>query len=324
MDFSRFEQRAKGSGNSHYYKQYMAQATQVQDSELNADLSVTRIKNTYDVFDETEVQRLAFQRNLFRRSDLYHLSKLIATESNRSLVDVGCNDGMLMQDRLRGLQGISYVLGIDSNKERIDRNVARIDNGICDYACINAESSDFAEQMKALYGGEIVEFDIAFCSMVLLHTQDPLSVLQNLRYILKEGGKVFIRDIDDGLSVAYPDDNNVFPKILDLSNRAPATGFRHSGRQLSYLLAQAGYRNIRTYIENISTIGKSAQELDLLYSINFDFIPGDVELAIENGVDGFKPSDKADLDKWLKELKKLFHLNGFFYNMGSVVLTAEV
>ena len=111
--------------------------------------------------------------------------------------------------------------------------------------------------------------------------------------------------------------------MLDISHRVPYTGYRHSGRQIPSLLTKAGFSNIRVYIEDITSIGLTHKELDYLFHINFDYVKGDLNLAKMNGLQGFG-EDFTWMEESFDKLNELFHTTGFFYNMGNVVITAEI
>ena len=326
MDFNRFEQRISNADRkTPHYDAFIQKNAAKLDNETKK-----RVKNVYDIFDEAEVKRLEYQRSLLRKSDIRHISRLVDGRTGLTLIDIGCNDGGFIKDRVASVGGVEYALGLDINNDRIVANVMQNDLNddpdaplLVDYACVDAESSDFVDKIAEIYGGTLIQFDIVVISMVLLHTSDDMQVLKNAKAVLKDGGKIFIRDMDDGLTVAYPDKNNVVPQLLEYSLKA--TAYRHEGRRIPKLLSDCGFRNIGAWVESPDTIGANMtqEERDMLCSINFDYIPIGVKRRADRKERGITEEDVVKCDKLMRELRDMFKVKGFFYNMGCMTFTAE-
>ena len=61
--------------------------------------------------------------------------------------------------------------------------------------------------------------------------------------MLKNNGDIFIRDIDDGFNVAYPDPQDVFKKTMEICANIKESGYRKSGREIYSLLHKSKYTN---------------------------------------------------------------------------------
>ena len=159
--------------------------------------------------------------------------------------------------------------------------------------------------------------------MVLLHLKSPFRLLKVVRKYLSRGGIIIIKDIDDGLNMAYPDPDGSFARIIDICNKNETSGFRHSGRQIYTLLHRAGYRNIALRKQGLSVVGMDCDERFAMFDTYFSFILEDLKIMKER-----YPNDKRiarDLE-WYEKNYETFEENfqdeSFYFSLGFMILTA--
>lgn len=89
-------------------------------------------------------------------------------------------------------------------------------------------------------------FDFAVARLLFLHLHDPRQAAEELKRVLKPGGKLIITDIDDGVFGAIEPDLEVLPAVLKKLSQAQAArgGNRHIGRSLPRILSQAGFVDV--------------------------------------------------------------------------------
>jgi 2-polyprenyl-3-methyl-5-hydroxy-6-metoxy-1,4-benzoquinol methylase len=120
--------------------------------------------NTYDKYGSTNpvVRRLmgSFERTL---------DGLMASAAPRSLLDVGCGEGVLVQRWAHSLPGMR-VVGIDLQEESIQAGWAQREAPNLEYRTMPAEDLPFAAD----------EFDLATAVEVLEHVPDPQHTLAEM------------------------------------------------------------------------------------------------------------------------------------------------
>jgi 2-polyprenyl-3-methyl-5-hydroxy-6-metoxy-1,4-benzoquinol methylase len=289
-------------------------------------LKTKKIVNMYDVTDSKEKQRLEFQKILTRNEDLKVLEPILENKKNINILDIGCNNGNLVIDRIESLKiTINKLIGIDSNKEIVGEANEINGSDIYHFYCENAEKDSFDENIKNIMDDNQIEgFDLICLSMVLLHLSKPYHVLKKLRKIMNKGSIIFIRDMDDTLAMIYPDQDNLFEKSMKISNDIEMAGFRNFGRQIPSLLKKSGFNNISLHPESINTLGMNHDEKEALFNTNFLFILIDLPILIKKYPDEKKYSEYY---KWITsvydQMEELFQSDDFFYQMGTVLFTAE-
>jgi len=130
--------------------------------------------NTYDKYGSTNplVRRMmaGFESAL---------DELLARADPRSLLDVGCGEGVLVHKWARRLGESRRVVGIDLEEESIQAGWAQRSAPNLEYRVMQAENLPFAEN----------EFDLASAIEVLEHLPDPEHTLSEMarcaeRYLL--------------------------------------------------------------------------------------------------------------------------------------------
>ena len=159
--------------------------------------------------------------------------------------------------------------------------------------------------------------------MLLLHIENPQRIIREVQKILVDGGRMFIRDIDDGLNIAHPDYSNFFKRTIDICSKNIESGNRNSGREIPTLLAKAEMCDIKLEKMGINSLGMNYDEKDALFNTYFSFILSDTRNRYEKAP--HERDNKEDYE-WLESvyerLEDEFHKPDFFFSLGFVIFTA--
>lgn len=285
----------------------------------------TKIHSTYTSERKDEFSRLKQQQRLFLEFDKKVISDLVGNiEDKVFLLDIGCNDGDLIMNRVDGSDNIS-VVGVDINMPAINRGNEKYPEEKFMGYCIDCLDDDFLDNMREIMiSKDILGFDIVICSMILLHLDDPYKCLKNIRKLMKPGGRIFIRDMDDGLAISHPDPDNLVQTFNNYSKELSFTGERTNGREIYSFLSKCGFRDIKIIPHEITTVGQDPDFIDILYNVNFKFILAGLCQRYENNPEVIEYKNSYDWGKRaFDDLEDLFHTPGYYYRMGTIVFTAR-
>ena len=160
--------------------------------------------------------------------------------------------------------------------------------------------------------------------MVILHLKNPYRLLKVLRGYLAKGGMIIIKDIDDGLNLAYPDDTKDFERIINICVSNDTSGYRHSGRQIYTLLKHAGYSQVCLEKMGLSTVGMDYDDRAALFDTYFSFILEDLKIMRERYPE--EESIREDYEWYRKNyeaMEERFQDDAFFFTLGFIIYTAR-
>lgn len=287
----------------------------------------SRSHNTYFYYaDEKERCRLRIQRELMKAFDDEVYRKIADEFSEYFILDLGSNNGDFVMDRIGDSPKTSKLVGLEYDPDAVAESNRKYGKpGVIEFFQSNVEDEGFAAQLEAIMAQmNISKFNIINISMLLLHLKSPYRLLRTVRKYLAPGGRIIVKDIDDGLNLAYPDDDGEFARIIEICKQNDTSGYRHSGRQVYTLLRHAGYRNIVLEKVGISTAGMGYEERAALFDTYFSFILEDLSIMINR-----YPNDKRiNRDyTWYKQnyvdIEEKFQDEAFFFTLGFMLFTAK-
>ncbi len=286
-----------------------------------------RLSNQYfSLDDKKEVKRLKIQQKLLETFDRPIYDKVLLNMNNIKVLDVGSNNGDFIMDRIGNVYDVEKIVGLEYDNKAVEYANKKygIDNKIVFYN-LNVEDEDLGEQLETIMENISIEsFDVINISMVILHLKNPYKLLRELKTKLKPGGFIIIKDIDDGLNLAYPDENREFERVVNICGKNETAGHRKSGREIYTYLKRCGYKDIVLEKSGLSTIGMDNDERSALFHTYFSFILEDLKIMRErypNNQDIY--NDLKWYESIYDDLEIKFQEESFYFNLGFVLFTAK-
>lgn len=283
-----------------------------------------RVQSLYYTSKREDV-RLQKQIELLKRFDSDIYDRCFSGKNSMRILDVGCGDGSLIFDRLSNYTGNVFVVGFDRDEGKINQ-AQNADSDIQGkFYTIDANDDKLAEKLeKVMQDNGIESFDMVHISMLLLHLKEPIRLLRVLRRVLTKNGLIFIKDIDDGLNFAFPDEQGDFEKVYELCDLSETSGNRNSGRQIYYALHQAGFRDIEIAKQGFSNLGLTYDEKELMFDIYFTFIKGDMEWMQNKYPDDVNIAQKREwYNNNFEDIRDRFLQDDFVFSFGFMIYLAK-
>ena len=153
----------------------------------------------------------------------------VGLKDAKLVLDVGCGSGIVTRDIARLTKG--KVVAVDGSKDMI--KVAQ--NVLKPYKNVELRLGD-ANNLPL----EDNLFDIVTCNLLLMWTDDPQKVVNEMARVTKPGGKVLATlEPDYGGKLHFPENPKVDPIFAGKAIRARG-GDPHIGRKLRLLFVRAG------------------------------------------------------------------------------------
>lgn len=227
------------------------------------------------------------------------------------VLDVGCFDGFNTHFKFSPYRNIARVVGIDPAAERIECARERYGGKRFSFAACSFEDYEPDEP-----------FDVVYFSHVLQHLGDPAEAVAKAHRLLKPGGFIVVKTVDDGAKVSYPDPHDALGRVLSLYDRHvlpnvswTARTDRYLGRKCYTLFANAGFGNIAVASFPADTVGKTRAERLELFERCMHF-----RRAVPEGMD---PAAAEALARALDELEELFEGDDYYFATTSTVAVGQ-
>jgi ubiquinone/menaquinone biosynthesis C-methylase UbiE len=184
-----------------------------------------------DIWDEKiaekDVERLA------------SLAKSLDIRRGDTVLDVGTGTGVLVPFLLEKVGPEGKLVCLDAAEKMLAKARAKNFKGNIEYVC--------ADISRTRFGNEA--FDAVVCYSSFPHFQDKAGALQEIRRVLKKGGKLFICHTSSRDAI-----NQIHQSIPELTHDLiPAD------REMQELLLLAGFGQISLHDETVSYLAKAAR-----------------------------------------------------------------
>ena len=281
--------------------------------------------NYFSIDNEHEVERLKTQMELLEDFDRDVYDRLLSDQEDVNILDVGTNSGDAIMQRFGCRKNVKTIIGVDINEDAINVANARYGKTKGTFYQLDIESGDFIQElMKIMNERHIDGFDFINISMLLLHLENPAVLIKELQKVLKKDGIMFIRDIDDGFNIAYPDKGGLFKNAIEICGRNDLSGFRYSGREIPKFLWEAGMQEVKMEKLCLDSLGMDDNQKNAFFNTYFSFVYDDAMARYKE--DNRRRENKDDAS-WLFEnidtLRTRFLEPGFFFCLGFVIFTAR-
>ena len=225
---------------------------------------------------EEEVMRLELQATAL--SDVIDQEiDAMNIKPGMSILDAGCGTGAITR-KFAQIVKPAKVTAIDFDPVFIENAKAiAADEGI---NSINFEIGNL-DNLKYQDGA----FDLTYCRLVLMHVEDPVRTISELKRVTRKGGLVAISDNDDGTTIIYP----LMPRLMELWRKygewaKTARMDRYIGRQLFSFLSQAGLKSIKIFPFPINRTQETPEQLRMFASIPVQIINAKKTELIKQGI----------------------------------------
>ncbi|MEZ6053394.1 MAG: class I SAM-dependent methyltransferase [Planctomycetaceae bacterium] len=152
--------------------------------------------------------------------------------NNKRILDVGCGPAVIAAELGRQFE-TATVVGIDASPQRIEAAHANI----VDAPNVSVQIGD-AHALPF----EDESFDFVVCRFLMEYLPDKALAVQEMKRVLKPGGRLFLQDLDGQLVWHYPIDQSLQDGVEKALKLLEKSGFDPMvGRKLFHLCHAAGF-----------------------------------------------------------------------------------
>lgn len=284
-------------------------------AETNLDRKTVKY---YSDDDFVEIKRLRIEEQLMFYYEKEFYDRLLCGRENLNALDFYVLSPQATVRRLKRpevdkLACLSYNDGLvaEGNAEYGDNDNIKFYK--CDVETMNVE--EVLENV--LKDMNIDGFDFVNMTMAIMDLKNPFKTLKRIKKFLKPGAVMYVRDVDDGVVFAYPDEKGLFAQFKNFYKLDTLSGSRHSGRQIFNTLKKVGAREVNLLKCGVNNSCMDYTMKRMLFDAWFSFIPNDFKRIVrENPQNEAGKEVLAWLDEYYDDLEEAFFNDDFIFNSG--------
>ena len=286
-------------------------------------MQTTFLHNPTVFSGEKELERLATQNQLMRRSEAPILRELFAGKRGLNVLDIGSNNG---EKTVRWFSdpAVAHVLGLEYNAALAQQAQETYGGGRFRFCTCDVEGEEFLPLLTGWMAEEGIDgFDVVYLSFVLSHLKAPEALLKCLRPLLRPGGTLLAVETDDEEATLTPEDSR-FRAFLEILAQDPYAGDRGFGGRLQAVLTDCGFGKTRLCCSAISAGPGEEEKKRMIFEMFFSYLPEDIAI-----LRAASPGDErlAGWEHWMQEhyaaLRQAVCAPDSRISMGMAVVLAE-
>ncbi len=280
----------------------------------------------FSVDNPTEIKRLNYQQQLLLQFDMDVYNKYLQGKSGLKVLDIGCSNGKALMARLGDRPEIDTIIGVEFDENSVNKAIETYSSDKVKFYKVDLEADDFEERMDEIMAeNDIEKFDWINVLAVVSHLKSPYKVFKALKKMTKRGGVFFVRNIDDGINLAYPDKENRFKRAFGILSKCDTVGYRYSGRELFSIFTTLNFSKITLEKFGLNNINMDYDNKTAFFDVIFGFIKNGLKNAVKNhpNDEELKVEQAWFLDEY-DEMEEQFLANETFVNFGFLTYVAIV
>ena len=166
----------------------------------------------------------------------------------------------------------------------------------------------------------LINFDIVDMTLILKDYDHPEQILRVVtRFLNPDGSAIYIRDLDDDLVIAHPDETGLVAKALELLKLDRGAGNRDFGRKIYNFLCKSGADEIVMTDADVTTANFKVNMQRKLCDAYFSYLLPEFRHLVKT-----EPTNEYYIDglNWLEQnyskLESLFESKEFYFRSGYI------
>lgn len=284
---------------------------------LNDSEELRLANRYYDVDDKYEKRRLKTEGELLLRFEKEVVDELLEDGEHLNGLITTCMFAPSTMNKIN-LDKFDRIIGLCYNEKAVFEANYDYRSEKCKFFEQDVEDPSFEDNLVR-YMNEmgIEKFDFVDISMGFIDWKNPFKVIKTLKKYMAKGCRVYVKDVDDGVVMYYPDEAKLFSKFKSFYSLDPIAGFRKSGRRIFSYFKKLHAQDICLVHSGIDVTDMTLEEKEMMFFSWFGFIPNDFKICFNEDQ---SRTDFKGVIEWCDEnydtLEETFMGDSFFFNSG--------
>lgn len=295
----------------------------IQTGSLRVDEQRTS-NRYYDVNDKYEKRRLKTEGEMLLPYEKEVLGHLLNNDKHLNGLVVSCMYAQGVMKKFN-MDQFDKMIGLCYNEKATFEANYDYKSDKCKFYTQDVEEFDFEDNLiKIMKENEISGFDYMDITMGFLDWKAPFKVIKILMRYMNPGCRIFVRDIDDQVAFADPDDRGLFKKFFTFYSLNSLAGCRKSGRRVFSYFKKIGAKEIKIEKKGIDTADMNFIQKSNMFHSMFGFIPNDFRILYNQE----KKKEYKEIidwcDQYYDDLEEAFMNEDFLYNSSYILYAIKM
>ena len=224
----------------------------------------------------------------------------IDPQPGETIVDIGCGPGLLARELAVAVGDGGRIVGVDSSAPMLE---------LAHNRCAELPNVEFVECVATDLAVDGASADVATCVQVLLYVADVEKALQEMRRVLKPGGRAIIMETDWRSTVLHSHDEVLTEKIIEAWDKAVPSP--RLPARLGSMLRQAGFTAVKVDAVPLSSTDCTPDGFSMA------MMAQSAEAACEQGT-----ITESQSQAWIEELTQLGAEDAYFFCVNRFLFSA--
>ena len=308
------------------FEHFSLKKNEIDDDAAQKRMDVDADQLSSWVANNAEKRRQQIQQQLLYKYDLPVYEKLLKGKSNLNVLDLGSGNGTTIMTRLGNRPEVKKIIGLEKSQELVNQANEKYGSERVKFYQMDVECDDFEEKLLEIMDENDIEaFDFVNVLSLLSYLNKTSRLFKNIKKVASEGSVIIIRNIDDGLNMAFPDEDGDFKNAMALLQLCVSNGYRFDGREIYNILQIRGYKDIVLESLAINTVGMSIEEKEAFFATVFGFAKKGIKDELLAHPDSIDLQEKYQwLNQVYDKLEEKFMNPAFFLNFGFMIYSARI
>jgi len=267
---------------------------------------------------------------LERENDALYLTekaaydKIFLGKSDLNVLDCHALHPRSALKRLNREETNKYI-GLCYDKVTVDNANKSLGNPYVKFYNMSLLDNDYEAKINEIMAeNDIEKFDVVNITMGIMDTKKSFKLLKRATSLLKEGGYIYIRDIDDIVTYGYPDNDGLIKKFIDMLKEDTFAGNRESARTIYQDLVRCRAKYISLEQSGVNTSTMSYDNKKNLFISYFTYAKREFQILAKKEIDNKKYNEYIEfIDDYIDDFEEAFESDEFIFNSGFFIYIAK-
>lgn len=291
---------------------------------MSEETEVRLVNRYYDVDDRYENKRLKTEAEILYPIEKGVYDKMLAGLSGLNALIVSTMYAPGVMNKVNRPE-MANIIGLCYNQKACLAANYDYENDHVKFYHQDAEDPELEDKLEQYMEERGVKgFDFVDITMGFLDWEKPFRVIKTIAHFLNPGAQIYVRDVDDSVCFAFPDEKEYFKHLFRLYKLDPLSGYRSSGRRVYSYLKKIGAKKVVLEYAGVNTADLEYRDVERMCFSYCGFVPNDFAICVREHPENEEYKKALEwCNEHYDDLEESFLDEDFIFNSGYFIYSAK-